>query len=80
MASLNSNIPIAGRKLVVAQETQSDPIRSHFIINEELPKSLKSALVNDLVHVHSSMEIETTDTEEILSGIRHWLGRHCFNT
>ncbi len=69
MASLNSNIPIAGRKLVVAQETQSDPIRSHFIINEELPKSLKSALVNDLVHVHSSMEIEPQIPKRFYQGL-----------
>ena len=40
MASLDAAIPIASRKLVVAPATQSQPICTHFITNEELPKPL----------------------------------------
>ena len=68
MAVLNESMPPLSRTLTVSKMTQDQPIRSHFITQEAMPKKLSSALERDLLYIRSDMPIDSQDPKKFYQG------------
>lgn len=68
MSSLDTFLSPASRILSLLKPEHDEPIRSHFITQEETPTRLRSALERDLLYIHSDMPIEPQDSKDFYQG------------